>query len=281
MNLGAIAVLDVLGFKGIWNREDSRVVIRRMKELRRLCLGLRGEDGAGALMEEDYFRHRIRWMSDTLVVTVVLRDRNPPRRPLYKAACAAALIAGAVIEDALRGRPPLLLRGCIAVGGLVEDASTLIGPAVDEAASLFKRPDGPFLVLAPSAMQIAAEFADTYGERLVPNLMLPYRVPLNDGSRMLTPTYRFGCAFGDAKTRRRKARLLAGAFGCRPLSAAVRRKRTNAARFLRFVDRETKRRTWLKHGARPLRRPRWQDLTTGQRIALIRRGIVWDDAFTT
>jgi len=38
LNLGAIAILDALGFKGIWAREDANSVLNRFKSFRRIGL---------------------------------------------------------------------------------------------------------------------------------------------------------------------------------------------------------------------------------------------------
>jgi hypothetical protein len=73
LNLGAIAILDALGFKGIWAREDANRVLERFKSFRRKGLRLQGKDHGGALVSDVGFRHRVRCMSDTIVITVIVK----------------------------------------------------------------------------------------------------------------------------------------------------------------------------------------------------------------
>lgn len=237
LGLGAIAIVDVLGFKGIWTREDPKAVVAHLLALRRRGMRLQGRDRSGVLVYDSGLRHRVRCMSDTIVVIVALKGRRAPARGLYRAMFSATLITGQIVLSGLLGTPPFLFRGCIAVGELEEQADFLIGPAVDEAAERFELADGPFLWLAPSALTIAKRYADTYIERLVPALMLPHSVPLNDGRLAKTQAFAY---FGITRSRdERKAltqRLLAS-FGAEPLRSDVKIKKRNAAKFLAHIER--------------------------------------------
>jgi hypothetical protein len=56
---------------------------------------------------------------------------------------SATLIAGHIMYAALLSSPSLLLRGCMALGGMIERSDFHIGPAADEAAEGFEKADGP------------------------------------------------------------------------------------------------------------------------------------------
>ena len=58
------------------------------------------------------------------------------------------------------------------------DGNFLIGPAVDETASLFELADGPFFWMSPSALELSDEFAETFPDQIEPGLMIRYPVPL-------------------------------------------------------------------------------------------------------
>lgn len=177
-DIGAVVVLDALGFKRIWAREDPSSVLQRMKALRRKALRLQGHDRAGVLLNDNGLRHRVRCMSDTIVVTVIVKGPQAPRRGLYRAMLSASLIAGNIMVEAAEGTPALLFRGCLAAGEIKEEVDFLIGPAIDEAAERCEQADGPFFWLAPSALEVTQSYADTFPDRIEPTIMVPYSVPL-------------------------------------------------------------------------------------------------------
>jgi hypothetical protein len=211
-------------------------------------------------------------MSDTIIITVMVKGTREPDRCLYRAMFSATMIARDIILEALRSTPPLLFRGCIATGEMSESSDFLIGPAVDEAAERYEKADGPFLWLSESALEIERRFADTYNERLEPALMIPYRVPMSDGTRVHTQALNYYGITSDAAFRSKIRSLILQAYGSTALPEAVRRKRVNTLKLLHHVDRLSKVRAWRMW--RPLQRPRWTDLTTGQRLMFIAHGIM-------
>lgn len=270
MFLGAVAILDALGFKGIWEREDPRAILDLLKSLKRHGLELQGSDYSGCLVDEPGFRHRVRFMSDTIVITVVIKERKSPIRPLYKALYSATMIAGDIMVSALHNLPPLLFRGCVAAGNIIEDSDFLIGPAVDEAAESFEKADGPFLWLTTSALDISHQYADTFHDRLEPIIMIPYRVPMNDGKRFNTHAFTY-FSIGDDEERRTWTRSsILQAFRTSSKPSVVNKKRNTAA-FLNKVDAYANSGKWKYY--RPTRMPQWQDLTFSQRVSLINHNI--------
>ena len=94
LKLGAVAFLDVLGFKGIWNREKPGAVLNKLHHIKNTATGLQGADHSGTLVCDDGFDHKVKCVSDTVIVTVVPRGRGYNERMLYKAVYSAAWIAG-------------------------------------------------------------------------------------------------------------------------------------------------------------------------------------------
>lgn len=150
LRLGVIAFLDVLGFKGIWNREQPRVVLDTMRRIKREGKTLQGGDHSGSLVRADGFDHRVKCVSDTVIIVVAPRGRRCTERMMYRAMYSATWIAGSIMAEALSGELPLLFRGCIGAGLMKMDGDFLIGPAVDETASQFELSDGPFFWLSDS-----------------------------------------------------------------------------------------------------------------------------------
>lgn len=276
-DIGAVVVLDALGFKRIWAREDPLRVLQRMKELRRKALRLQGHDRAGALLTDDGLRHRVRCMSDTFVITVIVKGPQPPRRALYRAMLSAGLIAGNIMVEAAEGTPALLFRGCLAAGELKEDIDFLIGPAIDEAAERCEQADGAFLWLAPSALNVTEMYAETFPERLEPTIMVPYAVPLNTGGRVKTQAFTYFGLTKSQDSRISGCRKVLQAFGSGKLPTAVEQKRRHTHRFMRHIDMMAESGDWMR---RPfsLRRPAWHDLSHSQRKSiLLRCGLHWDN----
>jgi hypothetical protein len=277
LDLGVVVILDALGFKGIWAREDAKKVLDRMKSLRREALKLQGRDRSGVLLSDSGLRHRVRCMSDTIVVTVVAKGPKAPKRALYRAMLSASMIAGNIMLEALDEAPTLLFRGCMAAGEMKEEVDFLIGPAVDEAAERFEKADGPFLWMAPSALDISQRYAETYHDRLEPMIMLPYTVPLNDGSDIKTYSFTyFGLDWMEdinkGKRRAEMRRRLLEAFGQDPLSPNVRKKKQNTLRFLDYVDDIASAGGWREEKL-TWRKPDWDDLSPSQKKSLINHGI--------
>jgi len=111
-----VGLLDILGFKGIWNQHDPRAVLAQMKHLRAQALPLLGHRKTGVLLRDEGFRHDVKFISDTLVIVVTLSHSEIPERFLYRALHSAYLIAGDIIDEAASGTPAFTLRGCLAAG---------------------------------------------------------------------------------------------------------------------------------------------------------------------
>ena len=141
LKLGVVAFLDVLGFKGIWNREQPRVVLDKLREIKNRGRELQGSDHSGSIVSDDGFEHRVKCVSDMVIVVVAPRGRGCTDRMLYKAMFSATWITGLIMRRALEGDLPLLFRGCLGAGLMKMEGEFLIGPAVDQTASLFEKAD--------------------------------------------------------------------------------------------------------------------------------------------
>jgi len=272
---GVVAFLDVLGFKGIWNREKPQAVLKKLRLIKSTGKGLQGSDHGGVLVSDDGFVHKVKCISDTVIIVVVPRRKQHTQRMLYKAMYSATWIAAWIIREALQGELPLLFRGCLGAGLMRLDGDFLIGPAVDETASLFEKADGPFFWLSPEALAINDEFSDTFHERLEPTLMVRYHVPLNDGrqSESLVHNY-FGIRESPEQWSETRLRI-DNAFGTKPLDQMVLSKYSNANGFLDHVESLAQ----TQRGIYPTnyRLPYWEDLTSGQRFQILKHN-GFDDA---
>jgi hypothetical protein len=214
MNRGAVALIDALGFKGIWNdpTRSTTKVLAALKtigeaarhDVRDDSLGLVGKDMPDVLRKlvKDPFV-KVLQLSDTIVVAA---GRQPRQRKPWKkhvAQWAAEGLDPQRVEDAadawLRYRvcrcvcalqraaalceTPLLYRGVVAVGSFTIEQNFLIGPAVDEAAELMDLADGPYVWLTPAAAQLKhliREDPDDHWDRMSTR----HRVPFKSGKSL-------------------------------------------------------------------------------------------------
>lgn len=149
MDWGAIALLDCLGFKGIWKRHEASVVVKRFQELQQgvsdVVEKFVAESKVLAFPNQDDLTVRTAMFSDTIVISA--RSKNPDLSDQEKGRLVllTSLIASEACKSFSFGDPTILLRGSIACGQHLMEGSTVIGPAVDEAAEEMNLGDGPFV----------------------------------------------------------------------------------------------------------------------------------------
>jgi hypothetical protein len=167
MRRGAVALIDVLGFKGIWRRHSEDAVIRSLQAL----LKVAEEDARLATAGPDNMIDFIAplFLSDTVVFG--LAAKSPADVNAVLRANRTADLVGSFDEErtdswtvwhmgnflahlmrqALVGEVPFAFRGAVAFGRFGLTDRFLIGEAIDEAATFHERPDGAIVGLAPSA----------------------------------------------------------------------------------------------------------------------------------
>lgn len=186
MSFGAVAMFDVLGFKGIWKEERSKGrwrpadVVGKMAFVEAMAEEMRSELQEKWPQESEVdLRTRVLCLSDTIIVLTsvnpvtwspytdnpqALREHNDELRALKEAewylqcfACLklTAIIGARAIGAGLLGPPEFNYRGAISVGDFTasQDHNYFLGPAVDECAGHYENAQGAFVLLCPSATQ--------------------------------------------------------------------------------------------------------------------------------
>ncbi len=170
MEEGAVTFLDVLGWKGIWQRQgqDAIETYKRIIMELRVATELYLEAPIGSMVEFGGIQASVRGLSDTIVVSSL----GPVQKAL---AYHCVLAAQATALAFTKGIP---LRGAISYGNFhIEnesnlDTTLLIGPAVDEVASWYEAADWIGVVLTPSAS------FRWYQEDLKRSYVVEYPVPI-------------------------------------------------------------------------------------------------------
>lgn len=194
MKEGAFALVDCLGWKGIWQVASEAVLVEKIK-------GIHSE--VEVVVDEINSRHRdmtagainaqIRLISDTVAVSIQHEKGSRPVDSLDKAYLVrtAALCVVRIQRLLLAHRPQVALRGCISYGEHLVVNNFILGPSVDEAADYYETPEGALVWLLPSA-GVHINCADLLLHD-IGSLFLEYRLPLKSGhnlkSLVINPLY--------------------------------------------------------------------------------------------
>lgn len=185
MREGAFALVDCLGWKGIWHGTPELALIEKVGRI---------HAEVEAVVKEINLRHRdtssgpigaqIRLISDTVAVSIQHETDSPPIDSVEKAYLVrtAALCVVRTQKLFLAQEPRVALRGCISYGNHVVVNNFIIGPAVDEAADYYETAEGALVWLLPSA-----GFHSNCADLLlhdIGSLLILYNMPLKGGGRL-------------------------------------------------------------------------------------------------
>jgi hypothetical protein len=172
MQQGLVALIDALGFRGIWSEFSEDQLLGTLHRVR------------DEIRQQDPDIH-VRLLSDTFVLASSLPPDDPdPGDSGYWLTFRFMRALAGVQATAALSTPPLLYRGCIAHGSVLIDGDFIVGQAVDEAAEWMEQADGAFIWLAPSALALYnAGQSFRMAERSV---ALEYDVPLRNGRTVRT-----------------------------------------------------------------------------------------------
>ncbi len=164
MQEGAFALLDCLGFKGIWERvAEPNNVVSKFRNMEK-DIPIKIAELLPTLSTTPAFKVATAFLSDTVIVAAFVEDQRPPDDLSRGALKLAASLAAQTVAKSFCADPiPLVLRGCITYGQFLIDGTLILGPSVDDAATLHQISDGAFIWIDPKfdhlrivAMQHAA-----------------------------------------------------------------------------------------------------------------------------
>ncbi len=214
--VGAVGFLDVLGFKGIWQRHEASAIVERLRTLHQVLASPRDE--LEVLMEQLRsggwsatgvepgrdgnipFRCATIFISDSVLITSAvktplapgLQDAELPTTTMELYRLVDLVRVATQVSEALRhgamGDPALIYRGCVTYGDFYHDERFVIGKAIDDAVALEHEAEGGFCYLAPSALRI---WSTPRSEGLLPafnlpNLFVPTVIPIKNGGHFKT-----------------------------------------------------------------------------------------------
>ena len=194
MREGAFALIDCLGWKGIWHGTSEIALIEKVsriqaeveEEVKKINLQ-HLNTSSGPIVAQ------IRLISDTVAVSIQHENDSPPIDSLKKAYLVrtAALSVARIQKLFLAEEPRVALRGCVSYGNHVVVNNFIIGPAVDEAADYYESADGAMVWVLPSA-GIHSNCGDVLLHD-IGSLLILYNMPLKGGgqlkSLLINPLY--------------------------------------------------------------------------------------------
>jgi class 3 adenylate cyclase len=168
MRRGAVAMLDILGFRGVWRAHSAEAVVARLEDLFGATVKETRDYHSAVHENADNFVAfaGATFLSDTFVFGITAKSPEAMSEGQFakdlelqftdehtsaEAIRIAAMRVAELQRQGLQGDPPFAFRGCIAFGEFGLTDRFLIGPAVDEAASGMNAAHGAVVWLAPSA----------------------------------------------------------------------------------------------------------------------------------
>jgi hypothetical protein len=228
---GFVAILDVLGFKGIWQDCDPDKVIAHMKVVEDGCRSLFNSINVITASYGTPMEFLSAYFSDTIVLAVSFPENLEPN--LIDNAFNFIGICSSVCAEAWAlAEPARTLRGCVSYGKFMIDHPYIIGPAVDEAATYHESADGAFIWCTDSVLEAYVAKSPNSGKLGGSREWWSYKVPLKQAEKStfaLDYTYSRAIGFDDGACCLRLRERILGAFGD---DNRLDTKRTHTERFI-------------------------------------------------
>lgn len=163
MHIGAVAMIDALGFKGIYRRHKPQAVIERMRTIRSEVTGY-------PKFAADPSIFRIVNVSDMIAIGLYDIEHDPSLT-----ISSVAFLVSEIVRFAAQGDPAFAYRGCVAYGEFEMEGDVLLGPAIDDAAASAEQAEAAVVWCIPSAVREMGDIGDEH--------LFLGDVPLKEGLR--------------------------------------------------------------------------------------------------
>jgi hypothetical protein len=190
---GSVAFLDLLGFKGLWKKENPSTLIDKIIKIQGYSDSKLQEWNETVKVFNNMLKFKIFYFSDTFIITVEENSKNTSDGDKTSSSDETVgidsvrfnmVLTGNLFNEALKHG--LLLRGAISYGDFyhISDRNMILGPAVDEVADWYETSDWAGIHLTPSGLyRYSFENYDYYdelegNEPLCDSVAVAYPIPL-------------------------------------------------------------------------------------------------------
>jgi len=200
MKNGSFALIDCLGFKGIWKNNDHNALMRKLESIDKIANSAATKIAFPNIKSNnniDEQRLEVKLLSDTIAISLTWKQGEGSK---FNQLLTMAMIVQSLMDLFLKDTPPLLLRGCITYDEHVTENNFLVGPAVDDTAEYMNSAQGAFIwFLPPAASIIEPEIVKFYPgieiiTKSMESLFPKYKIPIK-GSHYLN-TYAVSPIYG-------------------------------------------------------------------------------------
>ena len=179
MQNGAVALIDALGFRGIWERHTPAEVLTELKTTKAWIEG-RVET---QFSSQPWMQCQVTFLSDTIAISMSLAESTAHKQAM--SVLYLCDVISWVLDRMLRASIRLAYRGAVSVGNYEMSPHFLIGPAIDEAAGAHELAQGAFIWLTPTARDHVAEWLKHQPHN---THLVKFDVPLKGGDTFSTYT---------------------------------------------------------------------------------------------
>lgn len=163
MQKGAITMLDILGWKGIWERHEDPVgELKKVRDITRINIEGTQQTLIDCWKYHKNFSTRYLTFSDTIVII----NFGEPKETINFQIC----MTSAIIVNCIRNGLPM--RGAISYGDLYVEDTIFMGPAVDEVAENHQKLQ---LIGCYLAKPMTKDFKVSYID------LIDYLIPMKNG----------------------------------------------------------------------------------------------------
>ncbi|MCA8831987.1 hypothetical protein [Hymenobacter pini] len=167
MQTGVITLLDILGWKGVWQRQRDQDPLANLQSILAVA-----EEHSAFLGASGRHKYEVVSISDTIaLVSYPANDKRHERDQILE----HGIISGLLIRySIIHGIP---LRGATSVGEFSKQGNALIGPAVDEVASWYEAVDWIGVITCPS-IYLSLDTYNAIDGHKIESVYSKYKVPL-------------------------------------------------------------------------------------------------------
>lgn len=172
MKKGVVLFLDILGFKGIWQRADPERVLKTMQDIgdwvNSAYLPIPENKGWPRIKEPT-----VSVLSDTIVITM---ECDSPGSLFYVPVILNPMFVNLMKES-------FFIRGAIAYGDYMHSGNTFVGPAIDDVAAWYEHGDWIGILTTPTTSYAidSMEINDYEKNGLMLRSYIKQKIPVKSG----------------------------------------------------------------------------------------------------